>query len=425
MLQQSKPTGSTARPRQPGLNVWAPRTWDVNGSEARASRLQAGPSLQARTVTGTPMSYFEDTDWDRTRRGTLGLQVPKVESDSLRRVDMNPVKNPKFWVILDTNQLFSDFRFRQPKSHLLLQATRLLGGAFCFPALVLAELQRAYDREAEELRRVVPRFQRLVGELPGVLSESLGSNAWYAKSLQTYLWEFRPLLKAFPEIPHEKVVERMFGGRRPFRAGVDKPEVGYRDFLIWCTIVELLLADSSCDVKFVTSNHKDFFASPEQALLAPDLLSDLHSYDIPEERVTCFRDREDLTRDLLSSIGPTASEFLSRDPMWYARFRDTHLINAINKVWNLHPDHREGEPGPRIYAHQDATFAIDSINKRWMMTGTLVEGTSYHEWFWHYGDPGKLDGDNGDYTFVRTLLGPASEPEWIEIDKTRVFPPFK
>jgi len=244
----------------------------------------------------------------------------------------------------------------------------------------------------------------------------------YGGFLKWELYDYRPLIYDYPEVPHEVVIKRMFEGLKPFRNDTDKPDVGYRDFLLWCSVVSLLLADSSTRVMFVTGNYKDFCADASGNQLAPDLVADLTSYGIDSARVSCFRSRSELRAALNRRADPFAAAFLEADPTWYMRFRDTILAEAINRVWNAQPKHHEGEPGPRIYDMRDPSFIVCAIKKK--LCGVLVEGRSYYEWDWHFGNPEQRDSDNGDYSWVRILMGLSREIRWIEVDGVRVRGPF-
>jgi len=56
---------------------------------------------------------------------------------------------------------------------------------------------------------------------------------------------------------HQKVLERLQTGRRPFRGTPGQRDVGYRDYLVWETILGLAHSGDS-KVAFVTANIKDF-----------------------------------------------------------------------------------------------------------------------------------------------------------------------
>ncbi len=355
-------------------------------------------------------------------RGSLDLPIPE-DGENLRYFPGGSYANPKFWVVLDTNQLLTDFKFDQPEGHLLLQMVHLAGGAFCFPEVVLAEHERHYKRELDKIATSLRSLRRLVSNVPSETVAFIEELRHYGGYLKFQLWEFRPLIYDYPEVPHATVVKRMFEGRKPFRSDTDKPEIGYRDFLLWCSIVALLLADSKARVFFVSANQKDFQAGASTQELAPDLLADLNSYQMDSSRLKFLRTRGDLRREIAAMLPPATAGFVEADPMWYLRFRDTTLVQAINEVWNATPRHREGEPGPRIWDIRDPSFVVDCVKQK--LCGTIVEGTANYEWDWHYGDPSKRHSDNGDYSSVRALLSSAREVRWVEIDGKKARGPFE
>lgn len=86
-------------------------------------------------------------------------------------------------------------------------------------------------------------------------------------------------IDAVPEVPHTDLIQRSARGRKPFsnpgKGSSEASDKGYRDTLIWLTILEAATADQ---VAFVTANSSDF--SDGQNGLHPDLLDDLRERDL-------------------------------------------------------------------------------------------------------------------------------------------------
>jgi hypothetical protein len=99
----------------------------------------------------------------------------------------------------------------------------------------------------------------------------------YASSLRERLLASGAELLPWPAVAHRAVVERILGGRRPTRK-----DAGYRDTLIWETLLEYVVANRPEEVVFVTANVRDFC---EGERLHPHLVQDLARAGFPEDFV--------------------------------------------------------------------------------------------------------------------------------------------
>jgi hypothetical protein len=70
------------------------------------------------------------------------------------------------------------------------------------------------------------------------------------------------------------VVDRALACKRPFLEG----EKGYRDTLIWLSLLEhIKVTDSQDEIVFITANSKDFFESGSKDTFHPDLITDIQA----------------------------------------------------------------------------------------------------------------------------------------------------
>jgi len=73
-----------------------------------------------------------------------------------------------------------------------------------------------------------------------------------------------------PNVNHEDIVLRILEGKKPFKNTPKNKDQGYRDFLIWKSVLTKLEADAA--IHFLTQNTNDFLDS---GVLHPDLLEEL------------------------------------------------------------------------------------------------------------------------------------------------------
>ncbi|WP_311762950.1 PIN domain-containing protein [Proteus terrae] len=84
----------------------------------------------------------------------------------------------------------------------------------------------------------------------------------------------------YPNITHENVIKRIYSRKVPFTKSDNKKEVGYKDYLIWNSILEFLKSkNNEKDVIFITDNKNDFYSKENNTVddikLHNDLLNDI------------------------------------------------------------------------------------------------------------------------------------------------------
>jgi hypothetical protein len=104
----------------------------------------------------------------------------------------------------------------------------------------------------------------------------------YEKSLRSRLSELGAEIVPVPEIPHLDIAQRASDRRAPYQG---KSKDGYRDTLIWLTVLDLAAKNSSDEIWFVSANHQDFGAGetpfePPARALHPDLRAELHAHGL-------------------------------------------------------------------------------------------------------------------------------------------------
>jgi len=308
-----------------------------------------------------------------------------------------------------------DYRLDGSTSLRILLALSLARNAMCFVAPVVAEVGRKHESELSKLKENIRGASRLIGGnsaamFEKALAEAKTVSGWFYRYS---LAQFEPCIRGFPDVPHEVVVKRLHERRKPFGGSTDKPDVGYRDFLIWCSVLELLIASPDSGVAFVTDNHRDFFAGPKEPELHEDLVQDLVDYEIDLSRVVCFRSRQDYLEGLLMQLSDAARNLLGRSPSWFRLLEREWAPSAMNALWNKSSRQWTGEPGPRIWAIDEVEFRFDKVE---MQVGEfLVSGAAEFNPRWHFGDnrPGR---DNSNTCGLKVLLDRDMRPKAVWVD---------
>jgi PIN domain len=206
--------------------------------------------------------------------------------------------------------------------HTLRAACSILQGTLALPEVVIDELLPNY-REA--LTKALHGLRQVIRE-PLDLSERIELE--YQKYL-SFLGEQKQLITIlpYPRVPHKEIVHRIYMEKRPFR----KVEKGYKDYLIWRSITELLegegAADPSLKVVFISANTNDFARAKDET---PLRLHDDFLHDLPLEmhgRVTYYGSTETFCR---SVIGDGFADFVRNHPDAANLLRITCLPTILN-----------------------------------------------------------------------------------------------
>lgn len=196
-----------------------------------------------------------------------------------------------FKVVLDASALMTDYELTAPYSQALLaegEASRL---ALVVPEVALAEVRAGYRRELIKSIGTVNSarkgLKRLGVEVKWLRIEVEPTVDLYMARLTKRLEEAGADIATAPEVPHMELVDRAVHRRRPF----DDQGSGYRDALIWYTVLDLVDAEG---IALVCAD-SDFYEAPGSAALAPDLLADLPEAD----SVVAYRTIADCVKELI------------------------------------------------------------------------------------------------------------------------------
>lgn len=207
--------------------------------------------------------------------------------------------------VVDTNILVKEGFGASAHLSTLLSASTAVGYKVCIPKLVLEETAAKYAgdllRDEQEVVKKIAALSRLLGrrlESPVDGLDIRAETELFRKRLSTQLSRADAVVLEYPETPHEELVQRAISRNKPF----NEHGSGYRDALIWQTVLELATRVEGNIV--LVSQDKGF--QDAQGRLHGDLTKDLESLGLPKDRVTLATSVGDLVDEhILPNLGTT------------------------------------------------------------------------------------------------------------------------
>ncbi|HTE85228.1 MAG TPA: PIN domain-containing protein [Dehalococcoidia bacterium] len=167
-------------------------------------------------------------------------------------------------VVLDTNIFCADFKLVGGRFRTLLAAVDAGIHRLSVPEIVIDETVGKYasavdagfgsaQKALNDLDRLYPKQPTLDERLRDAAKEDY--RPWLLGTLRDHSCRVLP----YPDVPHSEIAQRAIARTMPFR---DKKQDGYRDTLVWLTILDLVKT-SADRIAFVTSNKHDFAAGDQ------------------------------------------------------------------------------------------------------------------------------------------------------------------
>jgi hypothetical protein len=281
---------------------------DIAGwSVARAEFFSTLPSLGAagaaqvgRRCIDSALQAEQEVD-SQGRHAVSGLAV---DGSDIAVVPL--VEDVCVLVVLDANVLVADPTFGGIVWRALAHAPTEWDVSVVVPRVALVEAQATLSRQSSDafsgIQKAIETARRVGLPLPDAIAhfaksapDSVGSR------LTERLSDLGVQVVDPPDAPHMDLVERAAQRRKPCDANGD----GYRDTLIWLTVLELA-KESDDGIALVTHNVKDFAdldAKPDDRL-HPQLVAELDSIDAAEQ-VTLYRRLDDLVMALAAKYSTT------------------------------------------------------------------------------------------------------------------------
>jgi hypothetical protein len=276
-------------------------------------------------------------------------------------------------IIIDTNIFFRDFMLDGTEFRTLLSELSKLGYGLCVPRIVFEE---TVNKFSEETKKALDNSRKIgATSINFVNFEHPISTPENAKDkYQQFLGEKLRLLGAehidYPAVTHKELVQRALSRKKPFRSS---DTGGYRDALLWETILELARTD---EIAFISDNPKDFSDESKQSL-HPDLLDDIRSRELSAvtlfDSIGKFNQRK--IYPVLKSLGEIQAQLLAEQyaPLSLSTFLYEKLVEFVGSK-ELDPVEiglsTEFE-SPTI-SHIENVSEISNINVRQLTSGELL-----------------------------------------------------
>lgn len=163
-------------------------------------------------------------------------------------------------VFLDSNQYISDFRLEGAPIRYLFHYLNNAGHTLLLSRVVIEEVENTHREKVRvalaEAKKVSDQMAQLGLEAGAHLADPEAPEPFNLRAaLAEYVEDI--VVVEYSDVPHEKVVARALARKKPFD---DEGDTGYRDCLIWFSLLKHLAADDQADeVAFISSNRKDFY----------------------------------------------------------------------------------------------------------------------------------------------------------------------
>lgn len=181
-------------------------------------------------------------------------------------------------IFLDSTALISDYHLDSTQFNILVESKTKLGIKLSIPKLVLDETVNKYrenlESYAKKIEKAQSNFRRLtkketieINEVPDV--DELTSE--YHDYLINYFEEYDIEIIPLPDIPVAEIIERDLNRKKPFSGSS-----GYRDYLIWRSVVSSSNISSHREIVFISNNKSDFANDKKLHQDLKDELKKLH-----------------------------------------------------------------------------------------------------------------------------------------------------
>jgi hypothetical protein len=164
-------------------------------------------------------------------------------------------------VILDSSVFVRDLQMNTPSFRTFLSQAANVGHQFMMLEIVQDELLNKYKEMLYEHKRKIDGGIRDLRVQTGrdlaiylTDDDIVQMVDEYADHLHQQLKESKVIMVQYPSVSHQKVVQRALQRRRPFDS---EGQRGYRDTLIWESILELITKEPA-EVAFISQNPRDF-----------------------------------------------------------------------------------------------------------------------------------------------------------------------
>jgi hypothetical protein len=219
-------------------------------------------------------------------------------------------------VILDTNILFNNYFLNSNKFEALFAYLKKANSDLLIFDYVLEELKKNYRKEVEKYLSTVERNERVL------------FNKKYESNIESKVEEYVNFLSQiqireriiFPKsksVDSKEIFRRAIEEKLPFQQSGN----GFKDTLIWMSIIHTVKSNKNDYYAFITANSRDFGVGK----LAPELLDDL---GVDSDRLIYFNSLEDFLSEYGKKIDFITDEFIST---YLNKLSEDYIINLVGE----------------------------------------------------------------------------------------------
>lgn len=186
-------------------------------------------------------------------------------------------------IYLDTNILYNNFRMDGTYFNLINHI-----GTIVFSEVVIDEIKNKYREKLVEQWQKTQKELKQLSEITGKKVSMPQINVEeecriYSDFLEFFIIESgMTVAEEYPDIPHKDVVARALRRKKPFK---EDGSTGYRDYLVWRSLLNIVKLFNNEDVHFITTNIHDFSDPDDKKKLHMDLVEEMDELRIDKGRL--------------------------------------------------------------------------------------------------------------------------------------------
>lgn len=204
-------------------------------------------------------------------------------------------------VLLDTNIYMMDLTFSKPEQEALKNYLSMTNSRLLLPEIISDEVYKNIETSAmKELRKIRGLYAAKVGLIPDTVNVEQVNSALKEK-FERLVKEMQVLSIDNKNIDLQKLVNKSLSETPPFKS----QGRGFRDALIWESLLKYLNSTLETQVAFITNNSSDFGSGE----LKPELKEELIKLNL-QERVHFFNSLGEFLTEYGESIGFITYDFV-------------------------------------------------------------------------------------------------------------------
>lgn len=198
-------------------------------------------------------------------------------------------------IFLDSSILCSDY-YQKSTNFELLKHYLSKGSFLHLSQIVVDEVMNKYKEEIiSQVSKINSEHKALNNRISKPI-ESISDDfvqseiKSYSDFLERFFMEYSVSVEDYPSASHREVVQRALERKKPFK---EDGKTGYRDYLIWKTLLQIIKSYTMEQIGFITSNTRDFSDAIDKNVLHSDLQNDIKSLNIDMKRFHYFTSLKD------------------------------------------------------------------------------------------------------------------------------------